>query len=102
VLFILFQVSGPAARWMERGPIIFEQVNTKLRTFMEPIREAQEATESIQKITEISDAIEDEQKKDVEVVVQGPSLSQQLLSHAQAFIAMIVIIVVLTYFLLAS
>jgi predicted PurR-regulated permease PerM len=93
--FSAYQLSGPAATWIQRGPVVMRQLETKLGDIRKAIDEARKASQQIESLaTEKDDA--------TPVVVQGPSLAEQVLTQTQVVFAQAFIILVLLFFFLAQ
>jgi predicted PurR-regulated permease PerM len=91
-------LSDPAQEWMKKAPEGFYQIETKLRMLKEPIKKFQQATDQIEKATQLSD----EEKPQQVTAVDRPSISQLVLSSTSGLLAGLGIVVVLLYFLLAA
>jgi predicted PurR-regulated permease PerM len=94
-------LSGPTARWWQEMPLAIWQIEYKLQTLKAPVEEVRKAAARVE---ELASAQGDEpgDEEPVEVVVQGPSLTEWLLGGAAAIVAGLVVMVALLFFLLAS
>jgi predicted PurR-regulated permease PerM len=93
----VYQLSDPAADWVAKAPQSLREVQSKLRALREPVEQVQKAAEQVQDITTPAPGGGEET-----VVVQGPGLISTIVSHTQSLLANVVLVVALTYFLLAS
>jgi predicted PurR-regulated permease PerM len=90
----LYKLAEPAGAWVDRVPAFVRQIEFKLDTFLSTIQEAKEASRKIQDLGT-------SENDDQEVVVKGPSLSDQLYASARSFFLSIGVVIVLLYFILA-
>lgn len=95
----VFQLSGPASTWFERAPYTFYKIEQRLKELKEPVEEVREATQKVEELANVNQAEGETAEK---VVVQGPSMTQTFFVGTYSFLAAIVIVIVLLYFLLAS
>ncbi len=93
--FAVYKLATPAAEWVNRMPRVVHELEFKLGDIREGIERAREASRQLEKIAS------DQSGPAREVVVRGPSLAEQVLQQAEAFIANVVILQVLLYFFLA-
>jgi predicted PurR-regulated permease PerM len=91
----IYNLAGPAARYIALAPQSVETMREKLRGMRGSVEQVTEAAEKMQQVTDTGD--EDAQ----EVEIQGPSLTQQLFGGTTAFLSAAIVIIFLTYFLLA-
>ena len=94
-------LSGPTARWWQEMPLAIWQIEYKLQTLKAPVEEVRKAAARVEELASAQGA-EPGDEEPVEVVVQGPSLTEWLLGGAAAIVAGLVIMVALLFFLLAS
>jgi predicted PurR-regulated permease PerM len=99
VLSIFFSafvwLSTPAGEWLDRAPGIIQETKYKLYEFKQRVEKARKTTEQLQKMT-TGDA-----GKNEKVVVEGPSLTLQVIGHARSFGLTALIVMVLLYLFLA-
>lgn len=88
-----YQLSGPAAKWLDQGPQVLNEIKYKLFSLQETIKDAQETTEKLEEMTQ-TDA------KQERVVVEGPSLSNIFFNYAKSLLINCVILILLLYFFL--
>jgi len=87
------KVSAPAGAWIERGPALKAEIETKIRALRVPLAKAKEVTENLEDIASVGGTTAPT------VAVEGPSLMQRIFVEAQN--VAVNIVVVLVYFLLA-
>ncbi|MCB9949089.1 MAG: AI-2E family transporter [Rhodospirillaceae bacterium] len=92
----VYQLSTPAVEWLDRGSLLPEQITLKLEALRESIERARETTEALRQLTAIGD------DGAALVVVDGPSLTEQVLGQARDTIFTLSIVVVMVFFLLAK
>lgn len=91
--YALYTLTLPAASWIERMPRVMHELEFKLGDIREGIQRAREASRELERIASDGSARE--------VVIRGPSLTEQVMNQTQAVIANVVIMQVLLYFFLA-
>jgi predicted PurR-regulated permease PerM len=92
----VYQLSGPAAGWIEGAPFNLWKIQEKLRPVKETVEEVKRTTKQVEQMTE------SEGEGETKVVVKGPSLTDSFLSNAGRVASTIGITIVLLYFMLAS
>jgi len=92
----------PAGDWIDRAPSSMARIEDKLRRLKEPVAQMNRATQEVEKLTTVGGSAA-AGESDVQVQqVQRDSLSDTLVERAQQFVAGVVVMLVLLYFLLAS
>lgn len=91
-----YLLSEPAAAWIERVPLVTSRIEFKLGDLRDSIEAARSASRELERIAAEGDA---EVEK---VVLQGPSLAEQLLTQTQIILASFAVTLVLLYFFLAQ
>jgi len=94
VIYGVTTLATPATDWLDRAPQVIAELRAKLEALQEGLREARQATEQLERMTDDADQVP-------EVVVKGPSLADAILSQTQLVLAQALITTVLTYFFLA-
>ncbi len=89
-----YLLAEPAGEWIDRVPFFVRQIEFKMGTFLTTIQQAKEASRKIQGLT-------DSPGDSREVVVKGPSLSDQLYTSAKSLVLSVGVVIVLLYFILA-
>ena len=97
IALVAYRIAAPASEWFDRRPYLVSQLEYKLRAFKNSLEEAKETTKKLEKLTDL----EGEEAEEGEVVVKGPTLSDQIMIRAKAMAIMLGIILVLTFFLLS-
>jgi predicted PurR-regulated permease PerM len=90
----IYQLSSPLAEWLDRGPMILNQISDKLYPLGKTIEEAKETTDKLEELADL-------QKGDRKVIVKGPSLAQLIVGQAGSFTLTAVIVLLLLFFFMA-
>ncbi len=93
----VWQVSGPAMRWVDRAPSALAQARDRLRELQQPMAQMAQAADQVEKLTRPG---EEDATRTVEVA-GSPTLSSRLLGGTWSTLTSGVIVTVLTFFLLA-
>jgi predicted PurR-regulated permease PerM len=100
--FGIYQLSGPAADWIQRAPQSFRAAEVKLRDIRRSVQRLGRATEQVERLAEVS-SNSGQRPPAVSVAVQStPTLRERLFSQATDLITDAVVMMILLYFLLAS
>lgn len=97
VAFTAYQLAPPAAAWVARAPESIGTVRDKLSELRRPVQEVSRAAEQMEEATEVA-----ESSDTPKVQIAGPSLTEQIFGGTTSLIAGALIVVFLTYFLLAA
>jgi predicted PurR-regulated permease PerM len=89
----VYELSDPAARWLDEGPMVLNQLKYKLHPLQKTIKDAQATSDKIKEMT-------DTQGKEQRVIVKGPSLANQVFGYARSFTLTALIVLFLLYFFL--
>lgn len=89
-----YELSGPAADWMKRGPDLLHRLDYKFWKVKQSIKEAGEKTQQLEDIAKLDSSKE-------KVTVKGPSLAERAFTQTWSFVATTTIVMALVYFLLA-
>ena len=92
------QLSDPATEWINRAPYLIRDLEFKLHPLKDSIKEAKEATEKIEKMTDLDG---EEAKAEPKISIKQQTLAEMLFTNTQSFVVNSVIILVLIYFILA-
>lgn len=95
VLAAVYTLSGPAARWISDAPDNLGRIEVKLRSIQKTVEGMKKATEQVEQMAASSTRVP-------EVVVKGPSLTDNLFNTTTHIGASALITVVMLYFMLAS
>ncbi|MFW5639884.1 MAG: AI-2E family transporter [Thermodesulfobacteriota bacterium] len=99
---VAYRIAAPASEWFDRRPYLVSQLEYKLGALKNSLEEAKETTKKLEKLTELTDEIEEgEGEGEGQVVVKGPTLSDRIMVQGKAMAIMLAIVLVLTYFLLS-
>ena len=96
--FGIYELSGPAADWMNQAPQSLRKVETRLRDLRRSAQTLGRATEQVERIARVNPAA----ARPATVAVQSPSLPERILSQATDVLASAAVLLVLLFFLLAS
>lgn len=88
-------LSTPAGEWLDRAPGLIRETKSKLYDVKKKVEKARRTTEQLKEMTDIAT------EKNDKVVVEGPSLTQQVLGQARNFSLAALIVIVLLYLFLA-
>jgi predicted PurR-regulated permease PerM len=102
----VYQLSAPAADWLERAPAIVKQLEVRLRSIRKSVEDVVKTAEGVQQLATGSAADADGSAPDAEepvkVEVSRPGLTSNLFDITTTLIAAISTSIILLYFLLAS
>ncbi|HSK41851.1 MAG TPA: AI-2E family transporter [Arenibaculum sp.] len=98
VAAIAYGLSEPAATWIQSGPVVLRQLEFKLGDLRESIDAARQASREIEQIAQPGSGIDEPDQ----VILQGPSLAERVLTQTQVVFAGFLITLVLLYFFLAE
>ncbi len=90
----VYYLSGPAAKWLDRGPYFLHIMEFKLSEFKESLNKARQATRQLEDMADLG-------KKRKEVQVKESSLAEKIFSQVQSLSSTAIIILVLSYFIMA-
>ncbi|MFZ1199186.1 MAG: AI-2E family transporter [Desulfobacterales bacterium] len=89
-------LSTPAGEWLDRAPGMIKETKAKLYDVKKKFEVARQTTEQLKEMTDITD-----EKKNGKVVVEGPSLTHQIIGQARIFSLSALVVIVLLYLFLA-
>ena len=93
--FGIYRLAGPASEYIALAPQSIETVQRKLRSMRGSVEHVTDAAEQVERAT----AGEEGQAQQVEI--KGPSLTRQFFGGTTAFLSAALVVIFLTYFLLA-
>lgn len=93
-----YRLSGPAGEWLQKAPRNVDRIEREIRELMGPVETVSEATESVERLTEMGDG----QEKEPSVKIEQESLGQRLFKNARGAVTIFILTVILTFFLLAQ
>lgn len=91
-------IAQPAARWIDDAPQTLKKAERQLRKIQEPLKTVRDISHEVEGLS----IMPPEARNQRTVVVQGPQLSQTLMSSAQVIAVQATFIFVLTYFFLIT
>lgn len=92
-----YQVADPASDWMARAPGDMRRLEWELRQILTPVEKVSEATQSVERLTQM----DGDGERSPEVRVEGQSLARKLFQNARQALTTLLLTVILSYFLLA-
>ncbi|HET7552896.1 MAG TPA: AI-2E family transporter [Gemmatimonadaceae bacterium] len=93
----VYGLAMPVQSWMAKAPSTLAAATSKLKHLREPVEQVKRTAEQVENATDMDKAPETR-----EVVVRGPSLVSRIFGTTEAFLAGMLEVVVLLYFLLAG
>lgn len=93
-----YQLTGPVQAWTAEFPATLTKAELAITKLLGPLERFTKTAERVEEATEVTVTGE----KTREVVVRGPSLGERLFGSTQRFIAYVLEVLVLLYFLLAA
>jgi predicted PurR-regulated permease PerM len=93
----VYGLAAPVQQWMAKAPSTLAAAGDKLRHLRAPVEQMQKTAEQVEDATSIGKSPDAR-----EVVVRGPSLVSRIFGTTEAFLAGMLEVVVLLYFLLAG
>ncbi|HEY9517086.1 MAG TPA: AI-2E family transporter [Gemmatimonadaceae bacterium] len=93
----VYGLAAPVQEWMAKAPSTLAAAGAKLRHLRAPVEQMQKTAEQVEDATSIGKSPDAR-----EVVVRGPSLVSRIFGTTEAFLASMLEVVVLLYFLLAG
>ncbi|RPJ85978.1 MAG: AI-2E family transporter [Acidobacteria bacterium] len=95
--FAFYKLSGPASQWLAQAPPILRKIENEIRQWRGPVQQVKKAADQVERIAGM-----EEGSKVREVQIREPGLSETLFAGTRAFVATVVVMILLLYFLLAS
>ncbi|MDQ6886081.1 MAG: AI-2E family transporter [Gemmatimonadota bacterium] len=93
----IYQLATPAETWIARAPAAFAQASERLRRVTKPVERVTKAAEQVERATDVQGT-----NKPPEVVVKGASLVSRVFGTTESLVALLLEVLLLLYFLLAS
>jgi predicted PurR-regulated permease PerM len=93
--FGVYRLAPAASAWLARAPESMATLQRRIQPLRAPVERVSEAAERVEQATDMD-------KKTQEVEIKGPSLIQQVFGGTTAFLSTGLVVIFLTYFLLAS
>src|SRR5688572_13399949 len=95
VVFGAYRLAPAASAWIARAPESMATLQRKIQPLRQPVEKVSQAAEQVEQATDLD-------KKTPQVEIKGPSLTQQVFGGTTAALSSALVIIFLTYFLLAS
>jgi predicted PurR-regulated permease PerM len=95
VVFGAYRLTPVASAWVARAPESLETLQRKVQTLRQPVERVTRAAEQVEQATDMD-------KKTPQVEIKGPSLTQQVFGGTTALLSAAMVVIFLTYFLLAA
>jgi predicted PurR-regulated permease PerM len=90
-----YRLTPAASAWLARAPESMATLQRRIQPLRRPVEQVTQAAEQVERATDMD-------KKTQEVEIKGPSLTQQVFGGTTAFLSAGLVVIFLTYFLLAS
>ncbi len=93
--FGAYRLAPAASAWVARAPESMATIQRRIQPLRRPVEQVTQAAEQVEQATDMD-------KKTQEVEIKGPSLTQQVFGGTTALLSAGLVVIFLTYFLLAS
>ena len=93
--FGAYRLTPAASAWLARAPQSLATLKRRIQPLSRPMEQVSKAAEQVEQATDMD-------KKTQEVKIKGPSLIQQVFGGTTALLSFAMVVIFLTYFLLAS
>jgi predicted PurR-regulated permease PerM len=93
-------LSDSATQWLNRAPIVLNQLDRKLRTLKRPVEQVKEASEKVEKLADVGSSGATARGRDV--VVKPPGILKQMFGTMQTVMLQLGVTLVLLFFLISS
>jgi len=90
-----YRLTPAASAWMSRAPASLVTLQRKIQPLRRPVEQVNKAAEQVERATDMN-------KKTPQVEIKGPSLSEQVFGGTGAALSAAMVVIFLTYFLLAA
>ena len=97
-----YQLAGPVQKWATTAPETFATINSKIRKLMRPVERVSRTAEQVASATSNAAGTGAPTARQQTVVVAGPSIVSRVFGSFQRFLAGLLEVFILLYFLLAS
>ena len=95
-VFGAYRLAPAASAWIARAPESMATLQRRIQPLRRPVEKVTQAAEQVEQATDL------DKKKTPQVEIKGPSLTQQVFGGTTALLSTVMVIIFLTYFLLAS
>lgn len=97
----VYDLSGPVQSWADNAPGTLATAQSRLRRLLKPLQRVTKTAEQVESAA-TGGVAGGETAKPTEVVVRGPSIVSRLFGSTQRFLAGLLEVLILLYFLLAA
>ena len=97
---LIYEFSGSVSEWVGRAPAILGGISTELQKLKKPVEKVSQATEQVNKLTQV--AAGDQSKKPTQVEMKRPGAFDGFFTKTRDVVLEVVVFLVMLYFLLAS
>lgn len=94
----VYELADPVQRWAQKAPATLSSAGAKVRQILIPVERVSKTAEQVASATGVAGTTSPAR----EVVVKGPSIVSRLFGGTQRFLAGLLEVIILLYFLLAS
>jgi predicted PurR-regulated permease PerM len=95
VIFGAYRLAPAASTWIARAPESLATLQRRIQPLRTPVEKVSRAAEQVEQATDLD-------KKTPQVEIKGPSITSQVFGGTTALLSTVVVVIFLTYFLLAS
>jgi predicted PurR-regulated permease PerM len=95
LVFGVYRLTPAASAWVARAPESLATLQRRIQPLRQPVEKVSKAAEQVEQATDLD-------KKTPQVEIKGPSLTKQVFGGTTAALSTLLVIIFLTYFLLAS
>jgi predicted PurR-regulated permease PerM len=95
MVFGAYRLAPAASAWIARAPESMATLQRKIQPLRKPVEKVSQAAEKVEEATDLD-------KKTPQVEIKGPSITSQVFGGTTALLSTVMVIIFLTYFLLAS
>ena len=96
--FGVYELAAPVQGWVEKAPATMANVNAKVSSILRPVERVSKTAEQVANATTVPGAA----RAANEVVIRGPSIVARVFGTTQRFLAGLLEVIILLYFLLAA
>ena len=93
--FGVYRLAPAASAWVARAPESFATIQRRVQPLRKPVEKVTKAAEEVEQAADLD-------KKTPQVEIKGPSLTKQVFGGTTALLGAAMVVIFLTYFLLAS
>jgi predicted PurR-regulated permease PerM len=93
--FGVYRLTPAATAWIARAPESVATLQRRIQPLRKPVEKVSQAAEQVERATDLD-------KKTPQVEIKGPSITKQVFGGTTALLSTLMVIIFLTYFLLAS